>query len=56
MFAIRWLTYLAGTGLTPAGIIDLARPHTLLITNELTARIVDVGAGLCVSFFVVVIF
>ncbi len=28
MFTIRWLTYLAGTGLTPAGIIDLARPHT----------------------------
>jgi len=28
MFAIRWLTYLAGTGVTPAGMIDLARPHS----------------------------
>ena len=28
MFTIRWLTYLAGAGLSPAGIIDLARPHT----------------------------
>ncbi|MCU7858550.1 MAG: transposase domain-containing protein, partial [Candidatus Thiodiazotropha sp. (ex Lucinoma kastoroae)] len=28
MLATRWLTYLAGTGVTPAGIIDLARPHT----------------------------
>ena len=28
MFAIRWLTYLAGAGFSPAGIIDLARPHT----------------------------
>ena len=31
MFAIRWLTYLAGTGFPPAGIIDLARPHTPLV-------------------------
>ena len=30
IFAIRWLTYLAGTGFPPAGIIDLARPHTPL--------------------------
>jgi len=28
MFAIWWLTYLARTGIPPAGIIDLARPHT----------------------------
>jgi len=28
MLAIWWLTYLARTGLSPAGIIDLARPHT----------------------------
>jgi len=28
IFAIRWLTYLAGMGLTPIGIFDLARPHT----------------------------
>jgi len=28
MLAIRWLTYLAGAGFSPAGIIDLARPHT----------------------------
>jgi len=32
MFATRWLTYLAGTGFSPAGIIDLARPHTPLIS------------------------
>ena len=32
MLAIRWLTYLAGTGFPPAGIIDLARPHTPLIS------------------------
>ncbi|MBT3812174.1 MAG: hypothetical protein HON51_07725 [Gammaproteobacteria bacterium] len=31
MLAIWWLTYLARTGMTPAGIIDLARPHTPLI-------------------------
>jgi len=31
MFATRWLTYLAGTGFSPAGIIDLARPHSPLI-------------------------
>ncbi len=31
MFATRWLTYLAGTGVSPAGIIDLARPHTPII-------------------------
>jgi hypothetical protein len=30
MFATQWLTYLAGTGFTPAGIIDLARPHSVL--------------------------
>ena len=28
MFATRWLTCLAGTGVSPAGLIDLARPHT----------------------------
>ena len=28
MLATRWLTYLAGTGVSPDGIIDLARPHT----------------------------
>jgi len=28
MFTIWWLTYLARAGLSPAGIIDLARPHT----------------------------
>ena len=28
MLATRWLTYLAGTGFSPAGIIGLARPHT----------------------------
>jgi len=31
MFTIWWLTYLARAGLSPAGIIDLARPHTPLI-------------------------
>ncbi|MBT6419154.1 MAG: hypothetical protein HOK14_02230, partial [Gammaproteobacteria bacterium] len=31
MLAIWWLTYLARAGLSPAGIIDLARPHTLLV-------------------------
>ena len=28
MVATQWLTNLAGTGFTPAGIIDLARPQT----------------------------
>ena len=28
MFATRRLTYLAGTGFSPAGINDLARPHS----------------------------
>jgi hypothetical protein len=28
MVATQWLTNLAGTGFTPAGIIDLTRPHT----------------------------
>ena len=31
MVTIWWLTYLARAGLSPAGIIDLARPHTLFI-------------------------
>ena len=31
MIATRWVTSLAGTGFTPVGIIDLARPHTPLI-------------------------
>ena len=31
MFTIWWLTYLARAGLSPAGIIDLARPHTPII-------------------------
>jgi len=31
MLATRWLTCLAGTGVSPAGIIDLARPHPPLI-------------------------
>ena len=31
MLTIWWLTYLARAGLSPAGIIDLARPHTLLV-------------------------
>jgi len=34
MFTIWWLTYLARTGLSPAGIIDLARPHTLCIKSR----------------------
>ena len=44
MFTIWWLTYLARTGLPPAGIFDLARPHTpwfLLIMLRTTAMIVD---------------
>jgi len=28
MLTIWWLTYLTREGLSPAGIIDLARPHT----------------------------
>jgi len=28
MIATQWLSYLAGTGFSPAGNIDLARPHT----------------------------
>jgi hypothetical protein len=35
MFTIRWLTYLAGTGLTPVEIIDLARPHTPVFSTWL---------------------
>jgi hypothetical protein len=31
MFTTRWLTYLAGAGLSLAGIIDLDWPHTPLI-------------------------
>jgi len=31
MFTIWWLTYLTRVGLPPAGIIDLARPHTPII-------------------------
>jgi len=31
MLAIWWLTYLARAGISPAGIIDLARPHTPLV-------------------------
>jgi hypothetical protein len=31
MVAIWWLTNLARVGLSPTGIIDLARPHTPLI-------------------------
>ncbi|WP_428357061.1 transposase [Methyloprofundus sp.] len=31
MLTIWWLTYLARAGLSPAGIIDLARPHTPLV-------------------------
>ena len=33
MIATRWVTSLAGTGFTPVGIIDLARPHTPLIAQ-----------------------
>jgi len=36
MFTIWWLTYLARAGLSPAGIIDLARPHTPLIPPNLS--------------------
>ena len=32
MITIWWLTYLARVGFTPTGIIDLARPHTPLIS------------------------
>ena len=39
IFAIRWLTYLAGTGFPPAGIIDLARPHTPLVSKTLPIRV-----------------
>ncbi|MBT6576810.1 MAG: hypothetical protein HON51_11430 [Gammaproteobacteria bacterium] len=31
MLAIWWLTYLTRAGMTPTGIIDLARPHTPLV-------------------------
>lgn len=34
MLATRWMAYLAGTGISPTGIIDLARPHTPLIRKE----------------------
>jgi hypothetical protein len=34
MFTIRWLTNLAGERLTPAGIIDVARPHTPVIDPD----------------------
>ena len=36
MIATRWVTSLAGTGFTPVGIIDLARPHTpfLFVTTN----------------------
>jgi len=33
-FAIRWLVCLAGTGLSPVGIHDLARPHYESINIE----------------------
>ena len=32
MFANRWLTYLAGVGFSSAEIIDLARPHTPMLS------------------------
>jgi hypothetical protein len=34
MFATRWLTCLAGAGVSPAGIIDLARPHTPYVLEK----------------------
>ena len=34
MLAIRWLTCLAGAGVPPAGIIDLARPHSPIIVSS----------------------
>jgi len=34
MFTTRWLIYLAGAGLAPSGIIDLARPHTPVINVQ----------------------
>ncbi|MBT5221764.1 MAG: hypothetical protein HOM15_02865, partial [Gammaproteobacteria bacterium] len=33
MLTIWWLTYLARAGLSPAGIIDLARTHTPLASK-----------------------
>ena len=39
MLATRWLTYLAGTGFSPTGIIDLARPHTPLISFKFLRNI-----------------
>ena len=47
IFAIRWLTYLAGTGFPPAGIIDLARPHTpnLLTPNLGTTSYISLEAA-----------
>jgi hypothetical protein len=38
MFAIWWLTYLARVGLSPTGIIDLARTHTPFIQEENLSR------------------
>ena len=35
MLATRWLTYLAGTRFSPAGMIDLARPHSPLVFETL---------------------
>jgi len=34
MLTIWWLTYLTRAGITPAGITDLAQPHTPLIFNN----------------------
>ena len=42
MIATRWVTSLAGTGFTPVGIIDLARPHTpLILSGEATPSQAD---------------
>ncbi len=39
MFATRWLTYLAGAGFSPAGIFDLARPHSPELQNSRTPEL-----------------
>ena len=56
MFTIWWLTYLARVGLSPTGIIDLARPHTPNINprGQLPRTIFRFhwGMELCVRFSV----
>jgi hypothetical protein len=45
MVATQLLTNLAGTGFTPAGIIDLARPHTPILFRKKSGLKVMPNAG-----------